>query len=137
MNHKAFRINIGFLIVALVVGGVLYLQWPRQPGEVQPVSRQTRPTTTPLFLESTPKPVLGPPLAEAAQISLRSAKLWIGLKNSDDQGTQFDLKAEVYKNSVLVASGQALCITGVTRNPDKAIENHVLRTSDTVWPLLI
>ncbi len=31
---------------------------------------------------------------------------WLGLKNSDDQGTNFDLRAEVYKNGVLVASGE-------------------------------
>jgi hypothetical protein len=54
--------------------------------------------------------------------SLNPATLWIGLKNSDDQGTQFDLRAEVYKNGtpVPVAAGQTLCITGVTRNPDQA-----------------
>jgi hypothetical protein len=52
--------------------------------------------------------------------SLSPATLWIGLKNSDDQGTQFDLRIEVHKNSALVASGQMLCITGVTRNPDQA-----------------
>ena len=52
--------------------------------------------------------------------SLSPATLWIGLKNSDDQGTQFDLRIEVYKNSTLVASGQMLCITGVTRNPAQA-----------------
>jgi hypothetical protein len=37
------------------------------------------------------------------------------LKNSDDQGTQFDLRAELYVNSTLVASGTTLCISGVTR----------------------
>ena len=39
--------------------------------------------------------------------SLSPANIWIGLKNSDDVGTRFDLKAEVYKNSTeLVSSGQ-------------------------------
>jgi hypothetical protein len=52
--------------------------------------------------------------------SLSPATLWIGLKNSDDQGTQFDLRVEVSKNGTPVASGQTLCITGVTRNPDQA-----------------
>lgn len=47
---------------------------------------------------------------------------WVGLKNSDDQGTRFDLRAEVYKNDMLVAAGETLCITGVTRNPDMAKE---------------
>jgi hypothetical protein len=48
--------------------------------------------------------------------------LWIGLKNSDDQGTQFDLRADVYINDTLVSDGITRCITGVTRNPDKAKE---------------
>ena len=39
--------------------------------------------------------------------SLSPAKIWIGLKNSDDVGTRFDLKAEVYRNSTeFVSSGQ-------------------------------
>jgi prenyltransferase beta subunit len=50
------------------------------------------------------------------------AQLWIGLKNSDDQGTQFDLRAELYVNGVLSAAGETLCITGVTRNPALAKE---------------
>jgi hypothetical protein len=64
---------------------------------------------------------MSPPPAEAAQLSLGPAKLWIGLKNSDDQGTNFDLRAEVYRNGSLVAAGQTLCITGMTRNPDGSI----------------
>ena len=55
-------------------------------------------------------------------LELSPAHLWIGLKNSDDQGTQFDLKVELLKNGTPVASGTELCITGVTRNPSKATE---------------
>ena len=47
---------------------------------------------------------------------------WLGLKNSDDQGTQFDLRAELYVNSILVASGTTRCITGITRNQSQAKE---------------
>jgi sugar lactone lactonase YvrE len=47
-------------------------------------------------------------------------KLWIGLKNSDDQGTQFDLKTELYVNGMPSSEGQILCATGVTRNPSNA-----------------
>ena len=58
--------------------------------------------------------------------SLGPAMLWIGLKNSDDQGTQFDLRAEVFIEDAygfrLVAVGETRCITGVTRNPNKAKE---------------
>lgn len=47
---------------------------------------------------------LGPPLLTA----LRPAKVWIGVKNSDDVGTFFDLIAEVYKNNDTnpIGSGQ-------------------------------
>jgi hypothetical protein len=77
--------------------------------------------------------------------SLNPASLWIGLKNSDDQGTQFDLRAEVYINDgvhdTLVAAGQTLCITNVTRNPDQAknvtvpfssISNGAFESGDTL-----
>lgn len=54
--------------------------------------------------------------------SLSDLHVWLGLKNSDDQGTYFDLRVEAYKNSTLVAAGQSLCITGVTRNATAAKE---------------
>jgi hypothetical protein len=57
--------------------------------------------------------------------SLGPATLWIGLKNSDDQGTQFDLRTEVSINDTLVAEGETRCITGVTRNPNNAKEVSV------------
>ena len=54
--------------------------------------------------------------------SLNDLHVWLGLKNSDDQGTRFDLRAEVYKNGELVSSGETLCITDITRNASKAKE---------------
>jgi len=51
---------------------------------------------------------------------------WVGLKNSDDIGTKFDLRAELSKNGILVASGAARCLTGITRNPAMAKEVTVL-----------
>ena len=45
---------------------------------------------------------------------------FLGLKNSDDQGTQFDLRAEIFRNGILAGSSATLCITGVTRNPNSA-----------------
>jgi CSLREA domain-containing protein len=50
------------------------------------------------------------------------SRSWIGLINSDDQGTRFDLRVEILKNGSLVASGLTRCISGVTRNPNKALE---------------
>jgi hypothetical protein len=57
--------------------------------------------------------------------SLGPATLWIGLKNSDDQGTQFDLQAQVSINNTVVATATTRCITGVTRNPNLAKEVQV------------
>ena len=45
---------------------------------------------------------------------------WIGLKNSDDLQTRFDLQAELYKNGVLLATGLTRCIQGVTKDPNSA-----------------
>jgi hypothetical protein len=47
-------------------------------------------------------------------------RFWLGLRNSDDQGTQFDLKTDVYVDSTLVGSQITRCITNLTRNPDRA-----------------
>ena len=54
--------------------------------------------------------------------TLGDLRVWLGLKNNDDQGTRFDLRAEVYKNGTLVAASETYCIQGVTRNPDMAKE---------------
>jgi len=50
------------------------------------------------------------------------SRLWLGLKNSDDQGTQFDVLVEVLRNDSVVASGLQRCLTGLTRNPSLARE---------------
>lgn len=63
-----------------------------------------------------------PALSPATLIDLSNFHAWLGLKNSDDQGTNFDLRVEVYKNGTLVASGETYCVTGVTRNPSLAKE---------------
>jgi hypothetical protein len=48
------------------------------------------------------------------------ASVWLGLKNSDDQGTQFDVRASLYANGTLIAQGTTLCVTGITRNATNA-----------------
>ena len=49
--------------------------------------------------------------------------VWLGLKNSDDQGTYFDLRAELWKNNkTVIAAGETKNIQGVTRNPSQAKE---------------
>jgi len=57
--------------------------------------------------------------------TLSDLRVWIGLKNSDDQGTYFDLRAELRKNGVAIASGETKTIQGVTRNPSNAKEATV------------
>ena len=50
-------------------------------------------------------------------------ELWLGLKNSDDQGTNFDLKVEVFVNGNPVSTTtDFLCIKGVTRNPTSSVQ---------------
>src|SRR5262245_43448263 len=57
--------------------------------------------------------------------SLSPVHAWLGLKSTDDNGTRFDLRAEVLKNGVVVGSGEILCITGVVRDPALALEVSV------------
>ena len=56
---------------------------------------------------------------------LSPTHLWLGLKNSDDQGTRFDLRTELLINGTPVATGLTRCITGVTRNQSNALESTV------------
>jgi hypothetical protein len=63
-----------------------------------------------------------PDVTHGALTTLNALHVWLGLKSSDDQGTRFDLLAEVYKTDVLVASGLVRCIAGITRNPAGALE---------------
>ena len=52
----------------------------------------------------------------------RDLRIWIGLKNSDDQGTYFDVRAELLCNGTVIAASETRDIQGVTRNPSKAKE---------------
>lgn len=53
---------------------------------------------------------------------LGAARIWLGLRNSDDQGARFDVRVDLVKNGSPWASGLARCVSGITRNPDKALE---------------
>ncbi len=57
-----------------------------------------------------------------AETVVGSVRTGVGLRNSDDQGTQFDLMAELLDGSDVVATGVERCITGVARNPSLAKE---------------
>jgi Bacterial Ig-like domain (group 3) len=75
-----------------------------------------------------------PDVAQTFGINLGPAVLWIGLRNSDDQGTQFDLRVEVYSGTTLVASGEKRCIMGLTRNPALAQQVSVPLTGYATGP---
>jgi hypothetical protein len=62
------------------------------------------------------------PYDVVSAVALDDARLWVGLKNSDDQGTRFDIKVELLKNGTPIASGLERCVTGVTRNAALARE---------------
>ena len=49
------------------------------------------------------------------------ANVWIGLKNSDDVGTRFDLLAEVLKNGTVIGSGQVNSVPGGSSGFNNAI----------------
>lgn len=51
--------------------------------------------------------------------ALGDAHLWLGLRNSDDQGTQFDVKVELFRNAETrpLASGLTRCVVSLTRSP--------------------
>jgi RHS repeat-associated protein len=61
-------------------------------------------------------------LTSGTLTALSDLHVWLGLKNSDDQGTQFDLQAEVLKNGTVIATGLTRCITGIVRNAANAKE---------------
>jgi hypothetical protein len=54
--------------------------------------------------------------------ALSDLHVWIGLVNSDDQGANFDLRAELLRNGSTIASGETKNILGVSRNPNAAKE---------------
>jgi hypothetical protein len=58
----------------------------------------------------------------SALLSVGNSSAWIGLKNSDDQGTRFDLRTELYRGNSLLTSGLTRCIAGVTRNANSALQ---------------
>ena len=60
------------------------------------------------------------PDSNSVMTALQALHVWLGLRNSDDQGTKFDLKVEVLRNGVEIGEGLLRCISGVARAPVKA-----------------
>jgi len=57
--------------------------------------------------------------------ALGHAKVWVGLKNSDDVGTKFDLLAEVLRNGVVIGSGQINDVPGGSSGFNNAVLNTI------------
>ena len=62
---------------------------------------------------------LDPPDAAMLSIHLSpdTGGFWVGLRNSDDIGTAFDIAVELHRNGMMVASGLTRCVKGLGRNP--------------------
>ena len=60
--------------------------------------------------------------------ALDPAKIWVGLRNSDDVGTRFDLKAEVYAGETLIGSGQLDGVAGGSSGFNNAKLDSILLT---------
>jgi hypothetical protein len=54
--------------------------------------------------------------------ALSDVRLWVGLKNSDDIGTRFDIRVEARRNGTLFAAGETQCVQNVVRNANQARE---------------
>jgi hypothetical protein len=57
--------------------------------------------------------------------ALSDAKVWIGLKNSDDVGTKFDLMAEVLVNGVVVGTGETDNVPGGSSGFNNAVQRTI------------
>ena len=62
--------------------------------------------------------------------ALGPLNVWIGLKNSDDVGIRFDIRAEVYRSSTqLVGSGQSTSVSGGSSGFNNAKQDTIALTS--------
>jgi hypothetical protein len=50
------------------------------------------------------------------------ARLRVGLKSGDDEGTRFDVRVVLRANGAVLAEGLTRCVTGLARNPSRAVE---------------
>lgn len=81
--------------------------------------------------------VVGGPTDAVIQLAgLSPAKVWLGLKNSDDVGTNFDLKAEVFVGTSKVGDGQANNVSGGSSGFNRAVLRTIpLTLSDGPVPV--
>ncbi len=67
--------------------------------------------------------------------SLSPAQTWVGLKNSDDIGIRFDLKAEIYKGIDLIGSGDLASVPGGSSGFNNAKLNSIPLTLTVPVPI--
>jgi hypothetical protein len=125
--------STGAVVAHLRVGDVLEKFDPRGMVFTADGDILVADTSDPIYMASAEDFIAGSGTGTVTALS--AAHLWIGLKNSDDQGTQFDLKVEFLRNGTLVTSGLQRCITGVTRSPDSAKE--VVASFEPFAPVLV
>lgn len=88
-----------------------YSNWLTEPPAYCPDLYLHPPTPTPTPTATpTPTPTPTPPPRQLTALS--PAKVWVGLKNSDDIGIKFDLLAQIYSGSTLVSSGELDSVVG-------------------------
>ncbi len=87
-------------------GQRLYAAIVTTPGHVAVVDTATSAVAATIPVGDNPTDVALKPAATRQLTALSPAKVWVGLKNSDDVGIKFDLLAEAYRDGTLVGSGQ-------------------------------
>ncbi len=63
---------------------------------------------------------VGDPPPGRRLVSVGPATLWAGLRQNDAEGVRFDLRAEMWQNGALVASGESRCVADLPHNPNRA-----------------
>lgn len=109
---------------ATVSGSCGVVTYSHQPGSFFPVGTTTVTATATRQDGSTQSCTFDVTVNAPTATAIGPANVWIGLKNSDDVGTKFDLLAEVFKNGSSIGSGQLNGVNGGS----SGFNNAVLRT---------
>ncbi len=56
-------------------------------------------------------------LTKGTLYEVMNLRAWLGLQAKGEKGTNFDLRAEVYKNGSLLSAGETHCVKGLATNP--------------------
>ena len=109
---------------ATVSGSCGVVTYSHQPGSFFPIGTTTVTATATRQDSSTQSCTFDVTVNAPSLTAIGPANVWIGLKNSDDVGTKFDLLAEVFKNGNPIGSGQLNGVNGGS----SGFNNAALRT---------